>query len=119
MSGLPASSLHRSLYTMQTSGHPVIAYAFTIFVLLLHAIDRVFQLKERSQKYLILQCMFLGIILLVDASLIFYIEFEISKQKMTWFPALWALLGFSIVLSLSIGVSETFLEISAEIANSQ
>jgi hypothetical protein len=107
---------------MQTSDHPVIAYALAIFVLLLHAVDRVFQwrtLKERSQKYLILQCMLLGIIGLVDASLIFYIEFEIYKQIMTWFPALWALLGLSILLSLSIGVSETFPKFSTEIANSK
>ncbi|KFY18115.1 hypothetical protein V492_00140 [Pseudogymnoascus sp. VKM F-4246] len=96
---------------MQTSDHPVISYAFTIFVLLLLAVDRVFQwrtLKERSQKYLILQTMFLGIILLVDASLIFYIEFKISKQKTTWFPALWALLGLSILLSLSIGATASW-----------
>ncbi|KFY42799.1 hypothetical protein V494_02229 [Pseudogymnoascus sp. VKM F-4513 (FW-928)] len=96
---------------MQTSDHPIISYAFTIFVLLLLAVDRVFQwrtLKERSQKYLILQTMFLGIILLVDASLIFYIEFKISKQKTTWFPALWALLGLSILLSLSIGATASW-----------
>lgn len=78
-----------------------------IFILLLHAVDRFFQwrtVKNRSQKYLIIQSMILGVILLIDASLIFYIEFERSNQKTAWFPALQALLGFSILLSLSIGV---------------
>ena len=92
---------------MQSSNHPVITYAFTIFILLLHAVDRFFQwrtVKKISQKYFIIQSMILGVILLIDASLIFYIEFGRSRQKTTWFPALRALLGFSILLSLSTGV---------------
>jgi uncharacterized membrane protein SirB2 len=102
-----ALSGHILSYIMQTPNRPVIIYVFTILALLLFSIDKFFQwrtVQERSRRYFILQSTFLGVILLSGAGLISFIEFEISRQRIAWLPAVWALLSLSILLSLAIEV---------------
>jgi hypothetical protein len=86
---------------------PVIAFITSIIGLFLHAIDTFFQwraIQDKSKRYLWKKVPFLVVVFEVDTCLIAYIECEIKHKQTTWLPALWALVGISMLLSLSVEV---------------
>jgi uncharacterized membrane protein len=91
---------------MRTS-YRIIAYVFSIIGLLLLAVDTSFQwrtVQERSTKYLLVKIPFLVAICLCEVCLVFFIEHQMVNKGTAWSPALWALAGFSMLLSLSVEV---------------
>jgi hypothetical protein len=103
----PKIKLAHWFYKMQIADILVIAFIFSIIALIIHAVDTAFQwrmVQGRSKKYLWVRIPYLLAIFLGDFCLISYIEYERARERTTWLPALWALIGFSLHLSLSVEV---------------
>lgn len=85
----------------------VIASVFSTIAWLLHVLDTYFQwrtVRDKSKNYLWKKISFLAVVIAGDIFIIAYVECEIKEERTTWVPAWWALIGFSMLLSLSVEV---------------